>query len=146
MGRGRIVFGILIVLLLFGLIAGVGVTAYNAGVTRGMLTPMGALPAAPNGTVMPPAPYYAPYMFWRPFGWGLGFLGCLVPFFVVLLLFALFRLAFGGPHWRRGYGMHAFHNWDSSQRDVPPVVQEWHRKLHEQEGTASASASTKTEM
>jgi hypothetical protein len=132
MGRGRIVFGILIVLLLFGLIAGVGAMAYNAGVMRGMLTPNGALPAAP---------YNAPYMFWRPFGWGFGFLGCLVPFFVVLLVFALLRLTFGAPHWRRGYGMHAFHHWDPSQRDVPPVVQAWHRKLHEQEGTSTASTA-----
>ncbi|MBI4673037.1 MAG: hypothetical protein HY741_15390 [Chloroflexi bacterium] len=143
MGRARIVFGIVAALLLVGLVVGVGWAAYNAGVMQGIMM-SGATP--PNGTFPPPAPFYAPYGMFHPFGFGFGILGCLALFFFLFLFFGLLRLAFGGPHWRHGWGGGAWikHHggWDPSRGDIPPPVREWHRKLHEQEGTTPAPAPT----
>ncbi len=143
MRNSRIWFGILLGLLLFGLVAGVGWYAYNVGVTRGIVASGQLVAPTAEGGVVPPAagamrfgfPYA--YGFHPPFGFGFGILGCLVPIFFFFLIFALFRLIFrphwGGP-WRRG-------GWDYESGDIPPRVQEWHRKMHDQD-TAPAPPST----
>jgi hypothetical protein len=86
-----------------------------------------------------PFGFYNAYGSHRPFGFGFGFLGCLVPILFFLLIFALFRFAFrprwGGP-WRYG-------GWENGQGDIPPGVREWHRRMHEQD-TAPPPAPTQT--
>lgn len=133
MGYRRGFFGIFLALVLICLVAGAGLTAYNAGVSQGMFdsgrfaVPSGAAPAVPFYT---PFGMYRPFGF-QPFGFAFGFLRCLVPLFFILLLFMLFRFAFR-PRWGRGWGA-GLRGWDPTQDDIPPAVKEFHRKLHEQE-------------
>jgi hypothetical protein len=148
MRNGRFLLGILLGLLLFGLIAGIGWYAYNIGVAQGLVESGNLVPSTTEGGVVPPAPYVMPfgfhnaYAFHRPFGFGFGLLGCLVPILFLLLIFALFRLLFrpfwGGP-WRRG-------GWDTADGEIPQGVREWHRRMHEQDNppppTPSQSGSS----
>ena len=140
MQNARILAGFLLALLVVGLLAGVGYTAYNAGVSQGVIDSGKLVVPSTDGTA-PAAPFVAPYGFYRPFGfgprfgYGFGFLGCLAPLFFFLLIFALFRFAFR-PHWGRGWGgpgMGMRGRWDPSQGDIPQGVKDWHRKLHEEE-------------
>ncbi len=122
--NGRFVLGVLLAIVLIIGAVGIGVYAYNVGVTQGMVT---------SGKVTPPAatpyayPFFGPFFF-RPFGWGFGFLGCLFPLLFFLLFFSLIRLVIWGPRW----GWRHHRHWDRDERDVPPMVEEWHRKMHEQ--------------
>lgn len=136
----RIFFGILVALLLAGLVAVVGLTAYNAGIAQGAIASGVFVQPSTDGTGAPNAPLYLPFGgyhpfgYYRPFGFGFGVLGCLVPIFFFLLLFALFRFAFR-PRWGRGWGGPGLRSrWDPSQGDIPPGVKEWHRRLHKEEG------------
>jgi hypothetical protein len=111
----RVVRAVVIVLLLIAAVAGFGSYMYHLGVAQGIVE-SGRL-VGPNG-----APVVA---FW-PRPWGLGFF----PFFPLLfILFWIFaaRALFWGARWRRGYGG----GWGS--RGVPPMFEEWHRRLHEQQ-------------
>lgn len=140
--RGRIWIGIFAALVLLGLVAGVGALAYNAGVTQGMWISNNVAPAAPDGTTVPVAPYYAPWMFHHPFGFGFGLLACLVPFFLLLLFFALMRFIFGGPRRHHGWGGPGMKgNWNPEDGTFPPHVAEWHRKLHEQENVSPPASA-----
>ena len=122
---GRIVLGVLIALLLIAGAVGIGVYAYNFGVAQGMAD-SGKLVAPAAGAV--PSPYlYRPFGF-HSFGFGFGFLGCLVPLFFFFLLFGLCRAFIWRGRWGWG-GMHHRH-WDGNT--PPPMVEEWHRKMHEQ--------------
>lgn len=119
----RIIFRILLVFVLLAVLAGVGVFVYNAGVSQGLassgsLTQSGAAPA--------PYPYYGPF-FWH---WGFFPFGFIFPlFFLIFIVWAISGLFFrrhrGYGRWGRWYG------GDSEHREVPPMVQEWHRKMHE---------------
>ncbi len=92
---------LLVVFLVFGAI-GLGVTAYNAGVTQG-LAQTGTVAVAPIGPVA-----VAPYAGWGwGFGPGFGFFGFLGGLLFLFLLFGLIRAAFGP---RRGWGGHR-HGW-----------------------------------
>lgn len=137
MGKGRIWLALLAALLLFGLVAGVGVMAYNAGVMHGMLTASVTAPPTAEGAPSA-APFYAPYMFRPSFGFGFGWLWCLAPLFWVFFLFILLRLLFGRPRWHGGWGRMYGKAWDPTQGDIPPHLQALHRKLHEQEETPAA--------
>jgi hypothetical protein len=135
--RGRIWFGIIAALLLLGLVAGVGALAYNAGVSQGMWLAGSAAPALPDGTPAAVSPYYAPWMFHRPFGFGFGILACLVPFLLLFTFFALLRFIFGGPRGHRGWGGPGMQGKGNPEDgSFPPHVAEWHRKLHEQDNAA----------
>lgn len=131
MRYGRVLFGVVLALVVIGVLAGVGLTAYNAGVIQGAVA-NGKFVAPTEGNTLPIVPqygFYQPFGFYRPFGFGFGFLRCLVPLFFILLLLMLFRFAFRprwGGHWMRP-------GWDPSRGDFPPAVKEWHRKLHEEE-------------
>ncbi len=120
--NGRIVWGILLVLLLIVGAVVLGTSAYNRGLAQGMAV-SGADKAPASGTV--PYPYFPGPFFWRPFGWGFGFLGFLFPLFFIFLIFALVRGLFWGGYrgWRRGPWMES--------GTIPPAVEEWHRKMHE---------------
>jgi hypothetical protein len=129
MNYGRIFFGFVLALLVVGVLAGIGWTAYNAGIAQGVVE-SGRLVVPAEGNTAPIAPYYAPYGMYRPFGF--GWVACLIPLFFFLLLFGLFRFLFRPP-WARGWGAYRMGGgWDPSSGDVPERVKEWHRRLHEQ--------------
>ena len=123
--NGRFIIGVLLAIVLIVGAVGIGVYAYNVGVTQGMVT---------SGKVTPPtaAPYAYPFVgpfFFRPFGWGFGFLGCLFPLLFFFLIFGLLRAILWGPRW----GWHHHRHWERDERGIPPMVEEWHRKMHEQQ-------------
>ncbi len=121
----RILIAVLVVLVLIGGVAGIATQAYNAGVARG-LAEGGRGPVPPGGA---PYPYYGPYVYHAPLGF--GFFGLLFPLLFVFLLFALFRGFFFRGHW----GAHG--PWS---RGVPPAFDEWHRRAHESGGERGVSA------
>ena len=122
-----IVFKIVMVLVLVAAILGLGAFAYKAGMTQGL-----ALSAqAPAGeAVQPPLPYH-PMVYGHPF-YGFGFLGCLVPLFLLFLVFFAFRgLLWGGPrHW--GHMHHGPWSRGEPGESLPPMFAEWHRQAHAQ--------------
>lgn len=131
MNRG-IVIRLILTLVLLAVVAGLGVFAYNAGVANGLAQNIQA--AAAKGAPAAPAypyPYYGYGMpFGHPFGFpGFGFLGCLVPFFLLFLFFGLTRAIFWhGHHDWKGHHMHGHHgDWENG---VPPMFAEWHRRAH----------------
>jgi hypothetical protein len=100
----------------------VGVTAYNAGVSRGLA--MNAVAAAGSQGAAPLMVY--PYGWYRPWGFGFGFFG---PFLFFALWFLLLRGLFWG-RWRRRW------TYDG----VPARFEEWHRRAHEQMNAGSPPA------
>ena len=126
--NGKNVDRLLIAVLVIAVIIGLGMSVYNAGVVQG-LTSGGhlAVPAPETGGPVPaPAPnpyYYGPYPY-HP--WGFGILGCIFPILGLFLIFGLFRALFfhGMGGWRGG----PRGNWPG---EVPPQVEEWHRRMHE---------------
>jgi hypothetical protein len=120
--NGRIVLRVLLALVVIAGMVGAGVYVYNAGVAQG-LAASGKLVAPEIGTV--PYSYFGgPFFYHRPFGF--GFLSCLFPLLGLLLIFGLLR---GIRHGRWGWG-HGMHHgpWE---KGVPPMFEEWHRKMHE---------------
>ncbi len=134
MRNGRVLLGVLIGLGLFGLLAGASWYAYNVGLAQGVMTGAATVTAPVEGGVAPapvpiiPFQYHTAFGFWRPFGFGFGLFGCLVPILFFLLLFSLFRFAFR-PHWGGGWRRGG---WDGPEGEIPPRLQEWHRRMHEQ--------------
>lgn len=122
--NGRIVSSILLALVCVAGAIGIGMYAYNVGIAQGMAT-SGKLDVPP-ATGVAPFPYYGMPYFYRPFGFGFGFLGCLIPLFVFFVFFSVMRMVFWRAHWG---GMHHRH-WEGG---VPPMAEEWHRKMHEQQ-------------
>jgi len=114
----RVLFGLLV---LIG-IAGLGYYAYQMGLAQGAAqgAQAGAAAAAPY--------YWYPHPFFAPF-WGLG---CLIPLVLLLLVFGGMRAMFwrgrmmDREHWRERW----HERW--SERGVPPMVEEWHKRMHEQ--------------
>jgi hypothetical protein len=123
--NGRFVLGVLLAVVLIVGAVGMGVYAYNVGVTQGMVASGKVI--APT-TDVAPVPYYRP-SFYRPFGFGFGFLGCLFPLFFLFLLFGVLRAFM----WRGRWGWRHHRHWESGEHGIPPMVEEWHRKMHEQQ-------------
>lgn len=110
--------GVLGLLLVLVLAAGVAGIAYNAGVTRGM---------ADSGKINPPPPGVAPYPYYGPYyhgPFGFGFFGFLFPLLFFFLIFGLLKGAFWCPWWSYGH-------WG---RGAPPTFEEWHRRAHGEKG------------
>lgn len=122
--NGRFILGVLLAIVLIIGAVGISIYAYNVGVVQGMAE-NGKVIAPPAGVA--PYPYYGPFFF-QPFGWGFGFLGCLFPLLFFLLFFSLIRGIIWGPRWR----WHHHRHWEHDEHGVPPMVEEWHRKMHEQ--------------
>jgi len=118
---GRVVVSVLLTLVLVAAIVGVGAYVYNTGVAQG-LAQGGSGVERESGAVA--YPYYGHYV--RPF-FGLGLFGLLAPLFFVFLIFGVVRAIFwrGPRHW----GMMHHGEWG---KHVPPMAEEWHRKMHEQ--------------
>ncbi len=121
--NGRFVLGVLLAVVLIVGAVGVSVYAYNAGVAQGMVD--SGKSVAPAAGVAP-YPYYGGPFFFHPFGWGFGFLGCLFPLLFFFLFFGLLRGIFWGGRWGWRHNRH----WENG---APPMVEEWHRKMHEQQ-------------
>ena len=120
---GRTLAGALlaIVVIAGGIFLGVG--AYNAGVTQGLIE---------SGQIASPGPHIGgPYVGWG-YGWGgpgFGFFGFLGALFFIFLVIALIRVAFGrgrgwgGPGgWDRGPG-----GFGPSESRARQMHDEWHR-------------------
>jgi hypothetical protein len=118
-------------LILIAAIVGLGVYAYQAGVTHGMAV---NIQTSESET---PQLLYPPMMYGHPFGWGgYGFLSCLVPFFLLCLAFFAIRVLF----WPRPFGWHSMHRRMGGMgpmaagcepgHRVPPFFEEWHRQAH----------------
>jgi hypothetical protein len=127
----RTFYRVFLVLVVLGAIAGLGAFAYQAGVTHGI-----AQGVLFQGSELP-APVYPYYGSWygKPF-FGFGLFSCLVPLFLLFLVFFALR----GLFWHRRGGWGRMHSgpwgWPPSgdrrnwKEHVPPVVEEWHRKMH----------------
>lgn len=109
--RVSIVVRVVVLLVVIGIVASLGVAAYNAGVTQGLATA--------RGDGAPATPYIGP--FYPRFGLELL---CLVPL-LLFFLFPLFGLWRRPLHWRRS-AHHA--EWS---KHVPSMFEEWHRRAHE---------------
>jgi len=139
--NGRAIVSFLVGLLFVGILVGVGVGIYQAGVAQGVVD-AGRLPA---GAVVPVAGYGYGY------GWGFhgfGFLGLLFPILFLFLIFGLVRAAFGrGRHWGPGWGGRGY--WgkgygpgfggpgsgpEAWREERERQISDLHRRLHEEEG------------
>jgi hypothetical protein len=133
--NGRFVLGVLLAIVLIGGAVGIGAMAYSAGVTQGMVDSGKAVApaagAAPYGN-----PFYGPFFF-RPFGWGFGFLSCLFPLLFFFIIFSLLRGIFWGGRW----GWRHHRHWDQGEHGIPPMVEEWHRKMHDPQAPTSGTKS-----
>ena len=101
--NGRTVARILLAIVLIGGAIGLGVTAYNAGVTAGLVQ-SGQVVVTPGGVPVAPGAAYIGYGY--GYGWGgghaFGFFGFLGGLLFLFLFIGLLRAAFGGH--RRGWG------------------------------------------
>src|SRR5262245_44966842 len=124
----RIVLAVLLVLVLIAGAAAVGYYAYQAGVAQGLVQSGKVVaPDAPSGYVYP---YWGgPFFYHHPFGFGFGFLGCLIPFLFFILIFSLIRLIVFGPRRWGGWG---YRHWGPGgwEKGVPPMFEEWHQRAH----------------
>jgi hypothetical protein len=135
--NGRIIFRVLLALVLVAVVAGLGVTAYNAGVARGLAENVTVVQPGEGGAApaVPAVPYgygYG-YGYGGPFFWhgpfvGFGPLGCLFPLLMLLLFFGLFRLIFWRP-WGMGWGR-GWRHYGPGEKGTPPMFDEWHRRAH----------------
>jgi hypothetical protein len=107
---------IVAVLVLVAAIAGIAFFAFQAGVAKGSPVTI----EAPSGQTAPaPYPYYGygyGMPFYRPWGFGFGFLGFLI------------RFLFWGPRW--GWGHHGPWRYGWGEHGLPPMFEEWHKRAH----------------
>lgn len=121
MDRKAILFAVLVIVIVVGAL-GLAAYSYNMGVVQG-LAQSDKSPATGNGT-LPYYPFAGGPFFYRPWGFGFGLLGCLVPLFFFFLIFGMLRMVFWGPRWGRGWRHMA-------EGGVPPMFEQWHQKAHE---------------
>jgi hypothetical protein len=120
----RILWRVLVVVVLIAAILGIGVYAYNLGMAQGL---------AQKVTVQTVPPAQMPYMHYgHPFvGFGFGLLGCLIPLFLLFVVFGSLRFLFWRGPMGWGHMHHRRWNWqDENGKDVPPFFAEWHRRAH----------------
>jgi hypothetical protein len=120
----KIFWRVLVTLVLIAAILGIGVYAYNIGMAQG-LTQKVQVPA--GGSAEMPHLYYG-----HPFlGFGFGLLGCLIPLFLLFLVFGSLRAMFW--HGPMGWGHMHRRRWgwrEENGKGVPPFFDEWHRRAH----------------
>jgi len=149
--NGRSIVSFLIGLIVVGILVGVGVGIYQAGIAQGVVE-AGRIPA---GAVVPVAGY--------GYGWGFhggfGFLGILFPILFLFLIFGLVRAAFGrgrhyGPgwggrgYWGKGYGPGfggpggpGGAGFDSWREERDRQISDLHKRLHDEDAKAGPSSS-----
>ena len=128
-GRGRVVGGIvLLIVLVLGSLA-IGALAYNAGVANGITQAASeALPAGEAGSI---SPYFYGARGFGHYGPGSFLLFCLVVPFLFFLFFGAMKLIFAP--WRMGH-RHGGWGWKGNEEwrsRFEERAAEWHRKAHE---------------
>ena len=123
-------------LLFVGLVAVVGVSIYNDGVSAGIATDIGN--AIASGAPVPAGYYYGPYV-GHPWGGGFGFGGFLIGIFFLFLFFGLLRAIVGrgwGHHGGGGYSKFGRHSgWNE-------YMGSWHEEQHGKSPDAAAPDKT----
>lgn len=125
--NGKTGLRIVSALVLMAAIAAITFFAFQAGVAKGSPITI----ESPAGQVAPmPYPYHAyghGMPFHRPFGFGL--LGVLLWLFLFFVALKAFRFLLWGPRWGH-MGQHGpwRHGW--GEHGVPPMFEEWHRRVH----------------
>ena len=90
---------------------------------------------SPSTNGAQPLPYYGYGMPWHAFPFfGFGCFGILIPLFLLFLAFSAMRHLLWGPRWW-GHRMHMHRHgpWEEKGPwgdEVPPMVAEWHRRMH----------------
>lgn len=121
--NGRFVARVLVFFVLVVALVGLGIYVYQVGMAQG-LAQADKVPAP--STVPIPTPYGVGPYFYRPWGWGFGCFGLLIPLLILLVIFSVIRTVLWGGHLRRrGWMM---------EGNVPPMFDEWHKKAHEKQG------------
>lgn len=134
-------FRVLAALLVVGVLAGLGFTVYNAGVSQGVA--QGAGLATASGT---PAVVYGGYWGVGPhWGWGFGVFGIFFWILGIFLVFALIRAAFGWGRWggRGHWTDHGPTGFDGPRGfgGRREMLEAWHREAHERGGTATGPSA-----
>jgi hypothetical protein len=140
-----IIFKVVMALVLVAALVGIGFYAYNLGVAQGMAVKLPDSSGA-GGAAPLPYPYFGMRHYYPFFGFGgLGCFGLLIPLFLLCLVFGAFRGLFwhGSRRWHMmGHGPWGRGPWGQGPTgmppsgehgmNVPPMVSEWHRLMHEQ--------------
>lgn len=129
---GRTILGVLAAVALVGLVAVIGTSVYNAGLSQG-LAEAGAAAAASGGPAPVVVAPYGGYGYGHG-GWGFGFFGIFFWILGFFLIFGLLRAAFGWGRW--GGGGPGRGGWESRQDRMA----ELHRDLHRREDQAPPPA------
>ena len=121
---------IVFIVVVAAVVIGTGIAIFNAGMVQGAAMSGQLSDGAP--VPVPASPYYAPYHPWFfPGGWCFALFGFLL---IIFLIAGLGRMAFGPRHgWRRG-PWRMCHPWGPqgfNGDQVPPFVEDLHRKMHE---------------
>jgi hypothetical protein len=136
-------FRVLAVLLVVGLLAGVGISVYNAGVDQGLAQNVTATASGAPAVVYGYPGYYGHW------GFGFGFFGIFFWILGIFLIFALLRAAFGWGRWGRGrwggYGPGGYGGYGggkSGHHEDPrrAMLDEWHRDAHGSGGSAPSGS------
>jgi hypothetical protein len=129
-------FRVLISVVLLVALIGAGLWVYNMGMMQGANVGVnGELPAAMAERYLPQYGMMPAYghgmMFFSPF----RFLGGILFLFFILACFR--ALLFGPRRYAHFHGRKCgpWQDWD--RESVPPMVTEWHRKMHESESPKS---------
>jgi uncharacterized membrane protein len=121
-------------LALVAVLAGIGISVYNAGVNEGLTQAAIAAQAAGEdpAVVVPP---YAGGPYGYGYGWGhgwggpgFGFFGFLFGILILFLIFGLVRAAFGWGRW--GGGGRGPGGWRADREER---IAELHRELHKRD-------------
>ncbi len=128
--NGRTIAAIVLTLLLVGGAAAIGVTAYNAGVTQGLVD-SGQVVVAPG---YPVGPYVGGYGYGHG---GFGFFGFLGTLLFIFIIIGLLRAVLGGGRGHGGWGRsgwdgpgghgHGHGPWNDRAREI-------HDELHRTSG------------
>jgi hypothetical protein len=136
--KGKFVFGLVSFLLVIGLVAGVGIMAYQTGVAQGVQqAPQVAKvieKAAESGGSVPVPPMYGYGYYPHPYGYPhFGFfpIGGICGSIIFLFFFFGFMrmIFFRRPH----HGNHHAHGmWGKDcEGGIPPIFNECHKRAHE---------------
>jgi len=130
----RIVLSILLALVILAGVAGLGVYAYKAGEAQGLLQ-SDKLPALvpEGGRGFYPYHHFGAAFYHRPFGFGFGCFGLLLPLLFLFLLFGLLRALLWPRPWGWRHGWHGPWGrgpWNHKPGDSPPFFEEWHKRAH----------------
>ncbi len=118
------------------LLAGIGVSVYNAGVSEGLTQAAIAAQAAGDDPAVVIPPYAGPYGYgWGHWGGGgFGFFGFLFLILGFFLFIGLLRAIFGWGRWNGG-GRGGPGGWGGGREER---IADYHRELHKRDAEPSA--------